>query len=69
MAEQAHQKRDGEADSVSTSQPSVDVGPKPVSTSERTLKKQREKRQRQMEGIVVVPFCTAFYSFTKGLFY
>ncbi|GKC57754.1 RNA-directed DNA polymerase, eukaryota, reverse transcriptase zinc-binding domain protein [Tanacetum coccineum] len=37
MAEQARQKREGGADSASTSQPSLDVGPKPVSTSERTL--------------------------------
>nr|GEU80535.1 vesicle-fusing ATPase-like [Tanacetum cinerariifolium] len=33
----ACQKREGGADSASTSQPSLDVGPKPVSTSERTL--------------------------------
>ncbi|GJV69272.1 transcription initiation factor TFIID subunit 4b [Tanacetum coccineum] len=37
MAKQARQKREGGADSASTSQPSLDVGPKPVSTSERTL--------------------------------
>ncbi|GJU54210.1 transcription initiation factor TFIID subunit 4b [Tanacetum coccineum] len=34
MAKQARQKREGGADSASTSQPSLDVGPKPVSTSE-----------------------------------
>ena len=37
MVEQACQKREGGVDSASTSKPSVDVGPKPVSTSERTL--------------------------------
>ncbi|GKD61417.1 hypothetical protein Tco_1298926, partial [Tanacetum coccineum] len=37
MAEQERQKHEGGADSASTSQPSLDVGPKPVSTSERTL--------------------------------
>ncbi|KAI3792495.1 hypothetical protein L2E82_06375 [Cichorium intybus] len=38
MAEQARQKREGGADVASTSQPSVDVGPKPVSNSERNSK-------------------------------
>ncbi|XP_024992557.1 transcription initiation factor TFIID subunit 4b-like isoform X2 [Cynara cardunculus var. scolymus] len=38
MAEQARQKREGGADAASTSQPSIDVGPKPVSTSERNFK-------------------------------
>ncbi|GKD45667.1 hypothetical protein Tco_1270312 [Tanacetum coccineum] len=37
MAEQVRQKREGGVDSASNSQPSLDVGPKPVSTSERTL--------------------------------
>jgi hypothetical protein len=36
MVEQARQKREGGADSASTSHPSVDVGPKPVSTTEKT---------------------------------
>ncbi|KAI3491381.1 hypothetical protein L1887_44308 [Cichorium endivia] len=38
MAEQARQKREGGADVASASQPSVDVGPKPVSVSERNSK-------------------------------
>ncbi|GJY19817.1 leucine-rich repeat-containing protein [Tanacetum coccineum] len=37
MAKQARQKRESGADWASTSQPSLDVGPKPVSTSKRTL--------------------------------
>ncbi|KAK9051090.1 hypothetical protein SSX86_027716 [Deinandra increscens subsp. villosa] len=38
MAEQARQKREGGPDTGSASQPSVDVGPKPLSTTERNSK-------------------------------
>lgn len=40
MAEQARQKRDGgpDASSSSTSQPSINVEPKPVSTSDKSSK-------------------------------
>lgn len=38
MAEQARQKREGGPDAVSASQPSIDVGPKPVSATERSSK-------------------------------
>ncbi|PWA58782.1 Histone-fold [Artemisia annua] len=54
MAEQARQKREGGADSASTSQPSVDVGPKPVSTSERTLNDNQDTEKTSAPATVTV---------------
>nr|GEW20773.1 transcription initiation factor TFIID subunit 4b [Tanacetum cinerariifolium] len=54
MAEQARQKREGGADSASTSQPSMDVGPKPVSTSERTLNDNQDTEKTSAPATVTV---------------
>ncbi|GJW75319.1 transcription initiation factor TFIID subunit 4b [Tanacetum coccineum] len=54
MAKQARQKREGGADSASTSQPSLDVGPKPVSTSERTLNDNSDTEKTYAPATVTV---------------
>ena len=54
MPEQARHKREGEADLVSTSHPSVDVGPKLVSTSERTLNVSQDTEKTSVPATVTV---------------
>ena len=54
MVEQACQKREGGVDSASTSKPSVDVGPKPVSTSERTLNDNQDTEKTSALASVTV---------------
>lgn len=44
-AEQARQKREGGADTPSPSQPSIDVGPKPISVSERNSKENSDNEK------------------------
>ncbi|KAJ9567566.1 hypothetical protein OSB04_003532 [Centaurea solstitialis] len=54
MAEQARQKREGGADAASTSQPSIDVGPKLVSTSERNPKDNSDM-ERSSSAVTATP--------------
>ncbi|KAJ9541320.1 hypothetical protein OSB04_027826 [Centaurea solstitialis] len=54
MAEQARQKREGGANAASTSQPSIDVGPKPVSTSERDPKDNSDM-ERSSSAVTATP--------------
>ncbi|KAI3758807.1 hypothetical protein L6452_06379 [Arctium lappa] len=54
MAEQARQKREGGVDAASTSQPSIDVGPKPVSTSERNFKDNPDM-ERSSSAVTATP--------------
>ncbi|KAI3713367.1 hypothetical protein L1987_71944 [Smallanthus sonchifolius] len=51
MAEQARQKREGGPDTGSSSQPSIDVGPKPMSTTERNSKDNPDT-DRTTSGVV-----------------
>ncbi|KAK9066037.1 hypothetical protein SSX86_015439 [Deinandra increscens subsp. villosa] len=51
MAEQARQKREGGPDAGSASQPSVDVGPKPLSATERSYKDDPDT-ERTTSGVV-----------------
>ncbi|KAK1438678.1 hypothetical protein QVD17_04488 [Tagetes erecta] len=55
MAEQARQKREGGPDAGFASQPSIDVGPKPVSTTERSSKDNLDTERTTSGAVTASP--------------